>query len=382
MSTETPNFWRPLHAIRFEDLDDLRTNATSESIRLDFKNWKFLKDSEKARKHLCAMANGGQSGGRFVFGAVTDAADRVIEKFDGLQAKELRQEVSRLRNAVFEIDPPVRMDFQHVPVPTGGEVIVVEVRATEDGPHQVDGCYYTRKADGIGRMTHSMVLAAAQRAVGGGNRATFPLDIFSKDHFGPGRAVELAVLLSPYYATPPIVPPWDIEARALIDRLLKSVGAAPQFPTPDGVVFYRNPTGLGAMRFDGVVWEVRRFIEGEGPEVRRQLWIAEIRSEVERMLRDLAQVLAGIQPSLEVAPRARIWTLPVADGIIELLPEDPKGPVDHYEGFRQHQLPVDGLILGDLVTTADLAASEELRLRLAERFCAQLPLYCHTVRRV
>jgi len=54
MSTESPNFWRPLHAIRFDDLDDLRANGTPESMRLDFKNWKFLQGSEEVRKHLCA----------------------------------------------------------------------------------------------------------------------------------------------------------------------------------------------------------------------------------------------------------------------------------------------------------------------------------------
>jgi hypothetical protein len=40
----TPNLWRPLHALCFDDLDDLRVSGASQSVRLDFKASKFLQN--------------------------------------------------------------------------------------------------------------------------------------------------------------------------------------------------------------------------------------------------------------------------------------------------------------------------------------------------
>jgi hypothetical protein len=76
-----------------------------------------------------------------------------------------------------------------------------------------------------------------------------------------------------------------------------------------------------------------------------------------------------------------MWIIPPMEGVIELLPEDKNGGVEHYEGFRQHQLPADGLFLESAATAADLATSDELIENLSSRFCVQIPLYCHTVYR-
>lgn len=383
MSSDYPNFWRPLHALRFEDIDELRVTSAPESLRLDFKAWKFLQNPEKLREHLCAMANGSAAGGRFIFGAVTDAADKAIDRFEGRDGKALRQDVSRLRNAVFEVDPPVHLDLRHVALPGGGDLVVAEVRAADDGPHQVDGCYHIRRTDGIGRMSHLMVMAAAQRGRAAGRRAAFPHDVLAKDHFGAGRAVQVGVVLLPSHSGVPLVPAWDVDLRARLEDLLVQGGSKPDSPTPEGIRFTRNLHAIGAVQFDGVAWEVQRLVEIDSTTTPRQrLPIAELRSVVERMLRQLAVVLAALQPSLEFSTYARIWTLPLANGIVELLPEDKDSPVDHFEGFRQRQIPVDGLLLAEPVIVADLATNEELLNHLATRFCAQLPLYCHAVQRV
>lgn len=329
------------------------------------------------------MANGGAAGGRFVFGAVRDAADKVIERFEGRAAAELRQEVSRLRNAAFAIDPPVRIDLQMIGLPhDAGDVIVAEVRPADDGPHQVNGCYHIRNGDGIGRMSHLMVMAAARRGRSRGGAAGLPPEVFTKDHFQQHRAVLASVAVLPSYTSLPLVSAWDLAGRERLAELLRSVGSRPEFPVPEGVRFTREPNSLGVVQFDGVAWEVSRFVEGDGPEPRRKLPMPELRYFADRVMRQLAIVLAGLEPSIEVSVRARIWTLLQADGLIELTPEDPADVVDHYEGFRQRQLPGEGLELGDVMTAADLAARDELREILSARFCAQLPLYCHTVRRV
>jgi hypothetical protein len=382
MSVQDPNFWRPLHALRFDDLDDLRVSAAAESRRLDFKAWAFLQNPEKLREHLCAMANGNDGGGRFVFGAERDAADTAIARFVGQESRALRQDVSRLRSAAFGVDPPVHVDIQYVAIPSGGSVVVAEVRPSSDGPHQVKGCYHIRVTEGNGRMNHLMVMAAAQRHRGLAGRIGLPSEVFTKDHFQDTRAVLAGVALVPPYSGVPLLNAWDVAGRARLGEVLESLELRPEFATPDGIPFRRVPNGIGLVRFDALAWNVERFVEAGGRGARQRLPILELRQMLERALKQLATVLADLDQSLEFFVHARLWTLPQSDGLIELVPEDPDDPVDHYEGFRQNQMPSEGLVLGEVITAGDLSTREELRQRLARRFCDQLPLYCHTVRRV
>ena len=78
--------------------------------------------------------------------------------------------------------------------------------------------------------------------------------------------MQLAVLLSPYYSSVPLVAPWDTHARDLIEDLLRERGFDASVPiqrVSHSIVHRKH----WCRTIHGVAWEARRFLEGDGPRV-------------------------------------------------------------------------------------------------------------------
>ena len=65
-------------------------------------------------------------------------------------------------------------NLQYVSVPTSGDVVVAEVRFYRRWAPSSRGLLLHQKTDGIGQMSHSMVLAAARKAGEAATGARFP----------------------------------------------------------------------------------------------------------------------------------------------------------------------------------------------------------------
>ena len=382
--TERPHFWKALHAIRREDLEDLeglqrrrvhsaRIQAVGRVEEPRVACHRALRDGQRKcfRRPACVRC-----GNR--------CCNRSPRTFDGLPEKDIRKWAGKVREAAYAIDPPVRVDLQYVAV-DGGDVLVAEVRPSRDGPHQIQGKYHYRTTDGTRHMSHAIVRSAMERGRSEQQNAPLPAGIFTTNHYSENHGIYLGLALQPSYSDVPLLEPWDTEGRRTIENLFEDVGWKITEARPTGLLADGHPdSGRRELWFNGLVWEVLPLVEPDGPRrPREKISLPEVRNLLDRMMRQQARVLAGIQPALQVKVRARIWALKDQPAPLRIFPDPEEASrVEHYEGFRQYQLPVEGIPLyPEDVRVEELATSDEFRDVLSRRFAAQVPLYCHVVRR-
>jgi hypothetical protein len=231
----TPDFWKPLRELTFEDVDSLRTSGDREKATLDYKRFnreRPLINTDGIAEDFTAFANSG--GGRLILGAIEE--DDRLRELQGVSEDDARRVRSTIRNIAHLVQPPVDLDTRDIQLPDGTYTFVVDIAAGQPGPFQFRGKYLQRASSGNVPMPHtSVVNAVLATSREGGDLVDLSAQI-SGLHLGDnppatqGRVWACGVQLLPVHRAPkaiydPLNPPVEGLMKTLRGRDYKEVSA-------------------------------------------------------------------------------------------------------------------------------------------------------------
>ncbi len=174
--------WEPKNEAEIELA--IKENALAESHALDLKREFGLTD--RARKEMaCDLASFAVDGGALLVGVAEDKPEHrfspVPQPLEGLVE---RVELSARQR----VDPPLEVRPREIPSladPARG-YLWVDVPASPEAPHMVDGIYYGRGERTRQRLSDAEVVRLHERRRGAAGRVSAALDDeVSRDHLGP-----------------------------------------------------------------------------------------------------------------------------------------------------------------------------------------------------
>jgi hypothetical protein len=365
-----PSFWNPLDTLTLADLETLQTGLKREKSTLDFKRFGAppdkLVDAEAIGRDICAFANA--MGGRIVLGAIDDGADGV-ERFAGIEMKDLKSVRSSIRNATHAVQPPPLVEPHEVALQDGRVVVVLEIRPGIGGPHQHKGTYLLRSVDGTTPLPHSTVVLSVLATHGRARDEWGAVEsingvgaglVLSPWPFGEGgRGFYVGVELRPAYPLP----------RPLCDPLGPAADAVLEYCRQEGYTAKKERTGIRAQKVTGDRQEKRRLLFsglvdavellGERAHVSR----FRLAGIVEWQIRRLAKLLFEWNQPLLVDARVGVWATGGSDMQLILTRDDAAdsvalGCVPPSLTFRE-----DLAAARPLVDLMDKSVSNELALR-------------------